>query len=37
MAGIRVEGQNKWLTIIQNASQQPRLNREKSEVEQPSS
>jgi putative transposase len=36
MAGIKVEGQNKWLTIIQNASQQPRLNREKSEVEQPS-
>lgn len=26
--GIKAEGQNKWLTIIQNASHQPRLNRE---------
>lgn len=27
-AGIKVEGENKWLTIIQNASQQPTLNKE---------
>ncbi len=26
-AGIKVEGDNKWLTVIQNASNQPRLNR----------
>ena len=25
--GIKVEGDNKWLTLIQNASQQPKLNR----------
>jgi len=36
MAGIRVEGENKWLTLIQNAkAQQPKVNRENSEVEQP--
>jgi len=26
--GIKIEGQNKWLTLIQNASQGPRVNRE---------
>ena len=28
-AGIRIEGQNPWQTIIQNAAKVPRLNREK--------
>jgi hypothetical protein len=27
-AGITVEGENKWLTIIQNAAKEPRLNTE---------
>jgi len=25
-AGIKVEGENKWMTIIQNASRKERLN-----------
>lgn len=32
-AGIKVEGDNKWLTIIQNASQLTRVNREKNRGE----
>jgi transposase-like protein len=35
MAGIKVEGENKWLTIIQNASQQPTLNSDKKEAGKP--
>ena len=30
-AGIKVEGDNKWLTIIQKASREPTLNRGKDE------
>jgi len=30
-AGIKIKGENKWMTIIQNASNQPRLNRENSQ------
>lgn len=30
-AGIKVEGENKWLTIIQNASREPTVNREMNE------
>ncbi len=33
--GIKVEGENKWLTIIQNASQQPTLNRENENLTEP--
>jgi hypothetical protein len=29
LAGIQVEGENKWLTLIQNASHVPTRNREK--------
>ena len=29
--GIKVNGENKWLTLIQNASQQPKINTKKSE------
>ncbi len=36
-AGIKVEGTNKWLTLIQNASQMTGVNREKNEDEKPSS
>src|SRR5487761_975596 len=31
LAGIKVEGQNKWLTLIQNGSLQPKINTEKKE------
>jgi hypothetical protein len=31
LAGIKVEGKNKWLTIIQNASRAPTLNTEEGE------
>ena len=29
VAGFKVEGDNKWLTLIQNASHHPIINREK--------
>ncbi|MFZ0842902.1 MAG: hypothetical protein WBV92_06070 [Nitrosotalea sp.] len=29
MAGIKVEGNNKWITLIRNASQPPKVNTEK--------
>jgi transposase-like protein/predicted RNA-binding Zn-ribbon protein involved in translation (DUF1610 family) len=29
--GIKIEGRNKWLTIIQNASKEPTVNRDKNE------
>jgi len=35
MAGIKIEGANKWQIIIQNAAHQPRGNRENSQPEQP--
>jgi transposase-like protein len=35
-AGIKVEGENKWLTIIQNAAHGPTLNREKNLEDGPS-
>jgi hypothetical protein len=34
-AGIRIEGENKWLTIIQNASHAPTLNRERKSLDAP--
>jgi len=29
-SGIRIEGKNKWMTLIQNASRHPTVNRETS-------
>ncbi len=29
VAGFKVEGNNKWITLIQNASHHPTVNREK--------
>lgn len=34
--GLKVMGENKWLTIIQNAAQGPRLNSENKQEEGPS-
>jgi len=28
IAGIEIEGENKWITVIQNAGRHPTLNRE---------
>jgi len=36
-AGIKVEGANKWLTIIQNASHVPTVNRERNQADVPKS
>ncbi len=36
MAGIKVEGENKWMTLIQNASRGPTLDREKEKPDGPS-
>jgi len=36
MAGIKVEGENKWMTLIQNAAHGPRLDTEKKEGHGPS-
>ncbi len=33
LAGIKVEGSNKWLTLIQNASQQPEKTRRRSRID----
>lgn len=34
-AGIKVQGENKWLTIIQNASREPTVNRETNQGDEP--
>jgi putative transposase len=35
VCGITIEGKNKWLTLIQNASQQPKSNSDEKKTEQP--
>jgi len=35
MAGIKIEGSNKWLTLIQNASQPPKVNTNKIQTQTP--
>jgi hypothetical protein len=34
--GVKVEGENKWMTLIQNAKRGPKVNREKTEEDGPS-
>jgi hypothetical protein len=33
--GIKIEGNNKWLTIIQNASYEPKVDKEKILINEP--